>query len=73
MKRITHSSKTRLKKIVTKEEIAISNMFQIETILRLLAKKSVITKQECIDKMKELKREMVKKWTLESRGHWFLN
>ena len=48
-------------------------MFQIETILRLLAKKSVITKQECIDKMKELKREMVKKWTLESRGHWFLN
>ena len=46
------------KEIVTIEELAHSNYFQLETILRLLVKKGIITKQEYIDEMKELKKEM---------------
>jgi hypothetical protein len=45
------------KEVVTLDELAHSNYFQIETILRLLLKKNIITKQEYIDEMKELKKE----------------
>jgi len=41
------------KEIVTLEELAHSNYFQIEALLELLVKKGVITKQEYIDEMKE--------------------
>lgn len=40
-------------------------MFQIETILRLLVKKGIMDKQEYIDEMKELKKEMTAKGTVE--------
>ena len=53
------------KEVVTTEEIAQSNMFQIEAILRLLVKKGIITKQEFLDEMQELKREMAAKGTVE--------
>jgi mannitol/fructose-specific phosphotransferase system IIA component (Ntr-type) len=53
------------KEIVTLEELAHSNYFQIETILRLLVKKGIITKQEYIDEMKELKKEMAAQGTVE--------
>ena len=53
------------KKVVTTEEIAKSNMFQIEVILRLLVKKGIITKQEYNDEMNELKREMAAKGTVK--------
>ena len=53
------------KEVVTLEELAHSNYFQIETILRLLVKKGIITKQEYIDEMKELKIEIDKKGTVE--------
>ena len=45
------------KEVVTIEELAHSNYFQIETILRLLVKKGVITKKEYIDEMIELKKD----------------
>lgn len=53
------------RELVTIEELAHSNYFQIETILRLLVKKGIITKQEYIDKMKELKRDMAEQGTAE--------
>ncbi len=53
------------KEVVTIEELAHSNYFQIETILRLLVKKGIITKQEYIDEMKELKADLAKKGTVE--------
>ncbi len=53
------------KEIVTIEELAHSNYFQIEALLRLLVKKDIITKLEYIDEMQELKREMARKGTVE--------
>ena len=53
------------KEIVTLEELAHSNYFQIETILRLLVKKGVITKKEYMDEMQELRQEMAKEGTVE--------
>ena len=53
------------KEVVTTEELAHSNYFQIEVMFRLLVKKGVITKKEYMDEMKELKQEMAKKETVE--------
>ena len=53
------------KEVITLEELAHSNYFQIETILRLLVKKGIITKQEYIDEMKELKADLAEKGTVE--------
>ena len=53
------------KGIVTIEELAHSNYFQLETIIRLLVKKGVITKEEYIDEMKALKKELTAKGTAE--------
>lgn len=53
------------RELITIEELAHSNYFQIETILRLLVNKGIITKQEYIDEMKELKREMAEQGTVE--------
>ena len=51
------------KEVVTTEELARSNIFQIESILRIFVKRGIITKQEYIDEMKELKKEMVERGT----------
>jgi len=53
------------KEVVTTEEIAHSNMLQIEAILRLLVKKGIITNQEFLDEMRELREEMAAKGTVE--------
>ena len=53
------------KEIVTIEELAHSNYFQLEVMFRLLVKKGVITKKEYIDEMQELKRETARKGTVE--------
>ena len=49
------------KEIVTIEELAQSNMFQIEALLRILVKKGIITTKEYIDEMEELRQEMARK------------
>jgi len=53
------------KEIVTTDEIAYSNMLQIEVLLRLLLKKGIITKPDYNDEMKELRQEMARKGTVE--------
>ena len=53
------------KEVVTLEELAHSNYFQLETMFRLLVKKGVITTKEYMDEMQELKQEMAKKGTVE--------
>ena len=53
------------KEIVTTDEIAYSNMLQIEVLLRLLLKKVIITKQEYNDEMQEPRQEMARKGTME--------
>ena len=46
---------------VTTDEIAYSNMLQIDVVLRLLLKKGIITKQEYNDELQEVRQEMAKK------------
>ena len=53
------------KEIVTTEELAHSNYFQIEVMFRLLLKKGIITKQEYNDEMQELKQEMANRGNVE--------
>ena len=59
------AQKLDLKELVTIDELARSNMLQIEAILRLLIKKGIITKQEYIDEMRELREEIAAKGTVE--------
>ena len=49
------------KEIVTAQEIAISNMLEIEALRQLLFEKGIITKDEFIDKFKSLNKEMKEK------------
>ena len=53
------------KEVANVEEIAHSNVLQIETMLGVLVKKGIMTKEEFIEEMQELKREMAKKGTVE--------
>jgi len=47
-----------IKQIVTVQELAVSNMLEIEALRQLLFEKGIITEGEFIDKFKELDREM---------------
>jgi polyhydroxyalkanoate synthesis regulator phasin len=42
-----------------------SNMLQVEVLTRILVKKGIMTKEEFIEEMQELKREMDEKGTVE--------
>jgi predicted flap endonuclease-1-like 5' DNA nuclease len=53
------------KEIVTIDELAKSNMFQLEVITRILVKKGIMTREEFIEEAQELKREMAEKGTVE--------
>ena len=53
------------KEIVTIEELAHSNYFQLEVMFRLLVKKGSITKQEYIGEMMEFKADMAAQGTVE--------
>ena len=46
------------REIVTVQELAISNVLEIETLRELLFKKGIITKDEFMAKFKKLDREM---------------
>ncbi len=52
------------KEIVTIEELAKSNMFQLEVLTRILVKKGIMTRGEFIEEMQELKKEMAEKGVL---------
>ena len=47
--------------IVTTQELAISNMLEIEALIELLVEKGIITKAEVMAKCKKLDREMKEK------------
>lgn len=46
------------KEILTVQELALSNMLEIEVLRQLLFEKGIITKDESIAKYKKLDREM---------------
>ena len=46
------------KEIVTVQELAVSNMLEIETLRELLFEKGIITEDEFIAKFKKIDREM---------------
>ena len=43
------------KEIVTLEELAISNMWETSALVELLARKGILTKQEVLDMIQELR------------------
>lgn len=45
------------KKTVSIEEITISNMYEIEALIRLLEKKGLLTHEEVLNELKILKQE----------------
>lgn len=49
------------KQIVTVQELAITNMLEIEALRELLFEKGIITKDELMAKFKKLDREMKEK------------
>ena len=49
------------KEIVTVQELAVSNMLEIEALRQLLFERGIISKEEFIAKFKKLDREMKKK------------
>ena len=49
------------KEIVTVQELAISNMLELETLRQLLFEKGIISEDEFITKFKKLDREMKEK------------
>ena len=53
------------KEIVTLDELAHSNYFQIEVMFRLLGKKGIISRQEYVDEMMEFKADMAAQGTVE--------
>ncbi len=49
------------KEVVTVQELAVSNMLEIETLRQLLFEKGIISEDEFISKFKQLDRKMKKK------------
>ncbi len=49
------------KEIVTVQELAVSNMLEIEALRQLLFEKRIITQDEFIDNFRKLDREMKEK------------
>ena len=49
------------KQVVTVQELAISNMLELETLRQLLFEKGIITQDEFLAKFKKLDREMKEK------------
>ncbi|MFZ4589391.1 MAG: hypothetical protein ACOYN6_00205 [Ignavibacteria bacterium] len=48
------------KKSVTVEDIVLSNMFEIEAVIRLLEKKGLLTHSEVLEELKIIKAEQSK-------------
>ena len=45
------------KEVITLEELAISNMYEIGALIELLEKKGIVTKQEILDTIQELRQK----------------
>ena len=53
--------------IVTNEELIVSNMLQIEAIIRVLERKDIATADEILEEVKQLKIEMEERIKKNSR------
>lgn len=49
------------KQIVTVQELAVSNMLELETLRQLLFEKGIISEEEFVERYKKLSREMKEK------------
>ena len=47
--------------VVTVEEIAISNMYEIQAVIKLLVKKGLLTEEEIVQEIQELQKEHIEK------------
>jgi|TARA_B100001971_G_C18201616_1_gene544978 hypothetical protein len=47
--------------VVTVEELAVSNMFEIQALLKVLVKKGIICEDEILDEIHQLKEEQLEK------------
>lgn len=43
------------KEIVSIEELAISNMYEIEALIEVLARKGIVSNEEVLEEIKEMK------------------
>ncbi len=55
--------------LVSLEELALSNMWEVGALIELLHEKGLITKQELLDKITELRRKHPQASTLVDRPH----
>ncbi|HEY5536597.1 MAG TPA: hypothetical protein VIL99_16890 [Ignavibacteria bacterium] len=55
------AEKNNTKKTVSLEEITVSNMYEIEAVIRVLEKKELLTHQEVLEELKKIKEEQNKK------------
>jgi len=46
-----------ISKTVTLEEITVSNMYEIEALIRVLEEKNILTHQEVLEELKKIKEE----------------
>jgi len=53
--------KNNTKKTVSLEEITVSNIYEIEAVIRVLEKKGLLTHQEVLEELKKIKEEQNKK------------
>ena len=51
------------RKIVTTEELAISNMYMIEALIRILERKGITSKRQILGELKKMREEDEKKAT----------
>ncbi len=46
------------KEVVTIEELTISNMYEIEALIKVLAEKGIMSKEEVLEKIRKMKGEL---------------
>ena len=47
------------KEVVSIEELAISNMNEIEALIKVLARKSIVNKKEVLEEIKKMRKEKI--------------
>ena len=51
------------KEVVSIEELAISNMYEIEALIEVLARKGIVTKGEVLEQIKKMRQKTGKEGT----------
>ena len=58
------------KEIVTNQELLVSNMLEIQALIRILNRKGITTETEILEEVKQLKVEMEDKIEKMGRENW---